>query len=30
MISYEYDGLGRQTKVTQPDPDGAGPAAAPS
>ena len=27
--SYEYDALGRQTKVTQPDPDGAGSQTAP-
>jgi len=25
----EYDGLGRQTKITQPDPDGGGPGLAP-
>ena len=24
LTSYEYDGLGRNTKITEPDPDGAG------
>jgi YD repeat-containing protein len=29
VTSYEYDGWQRRTKITQPDPDGAGPLAAP-
>ncbi len=29
MTTYGYDPLGRTTKVTQPDPDGAGPQVAP-
>jgi YD repeat-containing protein len=29
VLQYEYDSLGRQVKVIQPDPDGSGPQAAP-
>ena len=29
ITSYEYDGLGRKTKTTEPDPDGVGPKTSP-
>jgi RHS repeat-associated protein len=29
IVQYEYDSLGRQVKIIQPDPDGAGPLASP-
>jgi YD repeat-containing protein len=29
VVQYEYDSLGRQVKIIQPDPDGAGPLASP-